>query len=78
MSAVLMITAFQEFHGAIELYWYPGTSVMSENRRFGWVAADDGGQHTANVMKNAANIYFFALMTDIICIIRFMHSFIRS
>jgi hypothetical protein len=31
---------FHVLHGAAELYWYPGTSVISENRRFGCDAAD--------------------------------------
>ncbi|KAF1073527.1 hypothetical protein MKMG_02136 [Methanogenium sp. MK-MG] len=35
-----MMTASQEFHGEDELYWYPGTPVMSENKRFGCDAAD--------------------------------------
>ena len=41
MSAELMIVDSQEFHGDDELYWYPGTSLMSLNRRFGCDAAED-------------------------------------
>lgn len=44
------MTVFHVLHGAVVLYWYPGTSVISENRRFGCAAADTVAD-TAKLMK---------------------------
>ncbi|KAF1077264.1 hypothetical protein MKMG_01305 [Methanogenium sp. MK-MG] len=62
-----MMAASQEFHGEDELYWYPGTPVMSENKRFGCDAAD--AENEKNIVigtKIAKNKYFFVIVVDII------------
>ncbi|WP_157200140.1 hypothetical protein [Methanogenium cariaci] len=62
-----MIPISQEFQGEDERYWYPGTPVMSENKRFGCDAADaENEEDTVSAIMIPKNKYFFVIMTDII------------
>ena len=38
-SALDMILASQPFHGSIVRYWYPGTSLISWNNKYGWTVS---------------------------------------